>query len=617
MKRLLYLISVLVSLWSVAQENQYFLYNGKVMYGTFISQSDSITFGNSQSVDTLHLLLPRTVVKTETIHDTIYVNRCPEDNETNAEQGKLQGLFSVSKDKKIRFSQGNLQYRASTDTWRFADRQYDIIGIANNNISPTYDGWIDLFGWGTGDNPTNTSGSYSDYSNFVDWGVNAISNGGNTPNMWRTLSGAEWEYLLIGRENAENLFALGHVEGVSGIILLPDGCVLPKDVRYVSMRECGFSELDITGDVIGYIKYDGSGYDCNYYSYGQWEYMESFGAVFLPAAGMRIERETSDIGESNAYWSSSLYTLEELSYHLWSVSDYVEPRRQGLRYRGYSVRLVFDVIGELPGEFSVGENTKVQFSKGNLQYQASTNTWRFAENQYEVKGVQNRHIGPKYAGWIDLFGWGTGNHPTDTSRNDDDYLKYTEWGINPISNGGNKPNQWRTLNNDEWYYLGWERPNAENLIGFGLIRINKYDSIPGLILLPDNWNRFDTTIPIVIPAAICGYEKIPAPIDGYYYQRHVVRDNTYCNNEYTLDQWKELETAGAVFLPMGLDRLGAHVSGADSGWRSRYWSSSPPNSYKEAYGMDFRFECIYAKNYFNHILPYPHVGYSVRLVRVK
>ena len=31
----------------------------------------------------------------------------------------------------------------------------------------------------------------------------------------------------------------------------------------------------------------------------------------------------------------------------------------------------------LPSEFSVGSDKKVRFSKGNLQYQASTDTWRF------------------------------------------------------------------------------------------------------------------------------------------------------------------------------------------------------------------------------------------------
>ena len=38
-------------------------------------------------------------------------------------------------EKKVHFSKGNLQYQASTNTWRFAEKQYDIIGDANKNFS--------------------------------------------------------------------------------------------------------------------------------------------------------------------------------------------------------------------------------------------------------------------------------------------------------------------------------------------------------------------------------------------------------------------------------------------------------------------------------------------------
>lgn len=66
-----------------------------------------------------------------------------------ASEGALKGEFSVSATKKVHFSQGNLQYQASTKTWRFAEHQYDYIGSANSQISSSYTGWIDLFGYGT------------------------------------------------------------------------------------------------------------------------------------------------------------------------------------------------------------------------------------------------------------------------------------------------------------------------------------------------------------------------------------------------------------------------------------------------------------------------------------
>ena len=64
-------------------------------------------------------------------------------------EGLTQGHFSVSETLLVRFSQGNLQYQASTGTWRFAESQSDYIGEGNANIGESYDGWIDLFGWGT------------------------------------------------------------------------------------------------------------------------------------------------------------------------------------------------------------------------------------------------------------------------------------------------------------------------------------------------------------------------------------------------------------------------------------------------------------------------------------
>lgn len=97
----------------------------------------------------------------------------------NSDKGALPGKFSISATQQVRFSQGNLQYRASKNKWRFAENQYDIVGEDNANISDKYDGWIDLFGYGTGDNPTLCNPDDRFYSNYVAWGDNPVTNGGN------------------------------------------------------------------------------------------------------------------------------------------------------------------------------------------------------------------------------------------------------------------------------------------------------------------------------------------------------------------------------------------------------------------------------------------------------
>ena len=249
--------------------------------------------------------------------------------------GALPGLFSVSATQQVYFSQGNLQYQASTNTWRFAEHQYDYVGTQtadgygdyggnvsgsdNRNISSTYNGWIDLFGWGTGSNPTLSSSYPEDYGTFMDWGCNAISNGGNTANQWRTLTRAEWYYLLNTRTDASSKRGIGNINGVGGLILLPDSWTLPS--------ECSFTS--------GYATYDVD-WTRNSYTLAQWSQMEAAGAVFLPAAGGRNGTNVYRVGRYGFYWSSAP-SGGNMYFGCYSLSVSLENR-----FNGYSVRSVQD-----------------------------------------------------------------------------------------------------------------------------------------------------------------------------------------------------------------------------------------------------------------------------------
>ena len=86
MRKLFLSLAVFVmALCANAQTNQYFWYQGNLMLGTQIAQIDSVTFGDSESVDTLHLLLPRTIIKE--VHDTVYITIhdtvCPDQDTTH------------------------------------------------------------------------------------------------------------------------------------------------------------------------------------------------------------------------------------------------------------------------------------------------------------------------------------------------------------------------------------------------------------------------------------------------------------------------------------------------------------------------------------------------------
>lgn len=248
------------------------------------------------------------------------------------ENGASNALFSVSANQKVRFSRGNLQYQATTHKWRFAEEQYAVNGEDNMNISSTYDGWIDLFGWGTGNNPTNASTNKEEYDEFHEWGDNAIINGGNRANMWRTLTATEVQYLFETRPNAAGRYGVANIEGVRGLILLPDNWVNPAGVH----------------EFVPGITRNVTTWDNNQYTIEEWSLMENAGAILLPAAGIRSGTQVNSLWNQGRYWSSTRCPIigdEVHSYraHTLTFSDHDLLPIEGFDiYKGFSVRLVMD-----------------------------------------------------------------------------------------------------------------------------------------------------------------------------------------------------------------------------------------------------------------------------------
>ena len=260
--------------------------------------------------------------------------------------GAINGLYSVSATKQVYFSQGNLQYQASTHTWRHAENQWDYVGVDNANVSETYSGWMDLFGWGTSGyshgavcyQPWSTSendenyhpyGSYTDnlfdQTGQADWGYNAISNGGNTTNSWRTLKKEEWDYVLFHRNTVSGIrFAKAIVNGVNGVVLVPDSW------------SASTYALNAANNIdVGY---------CNTISSQDWtNILQPSGAVFLPASGSRYGSLVYNYGAVGVYWTSSRTSSNNAYYLLFNGSSY-----NGLSigneqiHHGNSVRLVRD-----------------------------------------------------------------------------------------------------------------------------------------------------------------------------------------------------------------------------------------------------------------------------------
>lgn len=243
--------------------------------------------------------------------------------------------FSISETHRVVFSPGNLQYQPSTKKWRFAEEQWHCIGGDNANMSSQYSGWVDLFGWSTSAGAVafgvSTSTKNEDYSgDFVDWGINQI--GDDVPNMWRTLKYKEWGFLVFERPNASSLRGIAQVNGVNGMILLPDEWICPSGVNFKS----------------GFHAQSGGEYFGDYQSFTQeeWVLLEDAGAVFLPAGACRIGTKIDGEGFYGTYWSSTdmirVGTDDNIAMYLYFYSDVSYVGGSFCEY-GLGVRLVKDV----------------------------------------------------------------------------------------------------------------------------------------------------------------------------------------------------------------------------------------------------------------------------------
>ena len=214
------------------------------------------------------------------------------------------GIFSVSVDKQVTFSPGNLQYTKSTNTWSFASTQYEMLGTDNviggsaitdsTGVSHKHGSAlankIDLFYWSTSISNFGISTYNNDYSgHFVDWGTNKIGN--DAPNTWRTLTCSEWEYLRYNRTNADDLIGVAQINGINGLIILPDDWICPLDISFKS----GFAFYSDYGIVETYNQYQT-------FTDEEWIKLESTGAVFLPATGNRVGLGVFSVQRDGFYW---------------------------------------------------------------------------------------------------------------------------------------------------------------------------------------------------------------------------------------------------------------------------------------------------------------------------
>lgn len=290
------------------------------------------------------------------------------------------------------------------------------------------------------------------------------------------------------------------------------------------------------------------------------------------------------------------------------------------------------IAGALDGKFKVSDKKTIQFSKGNLQYQASTNIWQFASKQTEIiLPSANTAVSATNNGWIDLFSYGTSGwnsganayQPYSASNQAGDYFSGSltgsnanaDWGVyNAIINGGNTHGMWRTLTKDEWHYLFFERGTAtESKRKFGIATIdmgqtNDPSRVFGIIILPDNWTMTTNEL------NAAGIKFIPGlnPTDnssniGYYV------------NSLTESQWNLMAENGAVFLPAYgyryYDNINSTYKISNNTWYTNSQSETPGGYYWTASGTHMYFKTVEEPGLDFSTNQFFNRGMMVRLVR--
>ena len=281
MKRILTIITlVAISMFTMAQTNQLVWSNGRLIYGTSIESIDSLTYGEMEDIDTLHLLLPRALVKvvydTVYVHDTIYINNCePEEPETIHEYvdlGLPSGLkwatcnvgASSPEEYGDYFAWGEVEPKTIYDwsTYKYGS-DYNQLTKYCNDSDLGYNGFTD----------NKTVLDPEDDAATVNWG-----------GAWRMPTKAEQDELR-------------------------------KNCTWTWITQNGVNGYKVTGP--------------------------NGNSIFLPAAGCMYYSSLDNAGSYGFYWSSSLNSNDPVyAYNVYFNSDYVGRGSSFYRYYGFTMRPV-------------------------------------------------------------------------------------------------------------------------------------------------------------------------------------------------------------------------------------------------------------------------------------
>lgn len=194
----------------------------------------------------------------------------------------------------------------------------------------------------------------------------------------------------------------------------------------------------------------------------------------------------------------------------------------------------------LPGKFSVGENKKVRFSKGNLYWNGSV--FKMEAQQYDCpKSWDANHIAHFY--WSP---WNTDAQTTATttrtSINGEFFTNESSTTPNPKFIASSLEGVYRILSENEWNYLLNSRENASKLYKTGVTVCGVSNC---LVIAPDNWYETGAT------------------------------EAQELDKNFSFDSWNFGQNNGLVCLPPTGERDNSNTSLiSEAGNSGIYWTSS-------------------------------------------
>lgn len=296
--------------------------------------------------------------------------------------------------------------------------------------------------------------------------------------------------------------------------------------------------------------------------------------------------------------------------------------------------VTFKCKADVPtGGFQVSPTKRVEIAKGNLMYIISLNKWEIMEEQYFEVEHKPENVGDGY--WrrdtVSLFGWATSGNPlsgdrympTETSlfgyycdygnlgqpdAGDWGIGSVCEWGQNVVDDQGR--GGWRTLTDDEWYYLFFERETGVTIYSPRSGHNIENCRFVQATLLTDGTGRdsidYDLTGYLLFPDGFVMPDDLGTDVIWDEANNTWTRYGTKC----TTEGWRKLEEAGCVFLPAAGRRLHAEVMDTYGEASLGYYWTSTATSATNAYCLRFDSSTLNAR--YDYVR---YEGLSVRLVR--